>query len=263
MPTPRAGRGLDVSAHLAEEIHDTGENDKEDTASGAQSEHLGQETLVKSGETLLAHDGAESGPCPVVLGYGADDLGGVLDARLYDVHGGVEDGTDGATDGTGDEIVCDLALLGGGGRDELADLEDAAKVSCVPENVAPHGGLEALVEGERALVLHRLREAVDHAVVLVRLRLVLETDLDELEGDDNEGLGRSGGGTREDGERLRHLLLAEQIAVEGTPGVVGRELGGPVGFSTGAEVGIAEDLPLRRLHENRRADTTVQSRGAA
>jgi hypothetical protein len=232
---------LDVAAHLAEEVHDTREHDEEDTAAGAQSEHLGQEPLVQSRETFFAHDGAESGPCPVVLGYGADDLGGVLDARLDDVHGGVEDGTDGAADGTGDEIVCDLALFGGGCWDELADLENAAKVSGVPEDVAPHGRLETLVEGEWAFVLHRLRETVDHAVVLVRLRLVLETDLDELEGDNNEGLG----------------------AVEGTPGVVGRELGGPVWFSTGAEVWVAENLPLGRLHENRRADTTVQSRSAA
>ena len=33
---------------------------------------------------------------------------------------------------------------------ELADLEDAAEVAGVPEDVAPDGGLEALVERERS-----------------------------------------------------------------------------------------------------------------
>lgn len=193
-------RTLNVSTHLAEKVHDTSEHDQEDTATWTQSEHLGQETLVKSTEAFLAHDGAKSRPCPVVLGYGSCDLGRVLNARLDHVHGGVEDGTDGSTNSTGDEIVCDLALLGGGRREELPNLENAAKVSGVPEDMTPHGRLEALVEGERALVLHGLREAIDHAVVLVRLRLVLETDLDELEGNDDEGLSSSSGCTSKNGK---------------------------------------------------------------
>ena len=140
-----------------------------------------------------------------------------MDARLDDVHGGVENGTDGATDSTGDKVVCDLALLVCGGGDDGADLEDAAEVAGVPENVSPHGGLEALVEGQGTFLLDNLHYAVNHAVVLVRLGAVLEADLDELEGDDDEGFGRTGGGSCENRQGLIHLSLAEQVAVEGTP----------------------------------------------
>jgi hypothetical protein len=94
--------------------------------------------------------------------------------------------------------------------------------------VPPHGRLEALVECERALLLDDLGHAVDHAVVLVRLRLVLQPDLDELEGDDDEGFRCACGGAGEDGEGLVHLGHAEHIAVESAPGVVGGELGSPV-----------------------------------
>ena len=61
----------------------------------------------------------------------------------------------------------------------------------------------------------------------MRLRLVLQSDLDELEGDDDKGLGCSGRSTSENGERLVHLLFAEQVAVEATPRVVCREFGSP------------------------------------
>lgn len=71
----------------------------------------------------------------------------------------------------------------------MSDLENAAEVTGVPENVAPHGALETLVQSKRALVLDGLDNTVNHAVVLSSGGLVLETNLDELEGNDDEGLG--------------------------------------------------------------------------
>jgi hypothetical protein len=110
--------------HVAEEVHHTGEDNEQNTTSGTQPQHLGQETLVQSWEALLPHDGAERRPCPVVLGYRAGDLGRVLDARLDDVHGCVEDGTDCATDSTRHEVIEDLALLVSCRGQQSADLED-------------------------------------------------------------------------------------------------------------------------------------------
>lgn len=215
--------------HLAEHIHDTGVNHQEDTTTGAESENLGDEALVKGTETLLLEDGQNGGPGPVVLGHLAWHLDGVLDTALDDVHGGVEESTDGTTNGTRNDVIDGLALLGLGLGDELADLEDAAKVTGVPENMAPEGGLEAVVHGEEALVADGLDDDVNHAVVLAGRGLVLETDLDELKGDDDEGLGGTGGGTGQDGETLGHLLSAEEVAVELAPLVVGGELGGTLG----------------------------------
>lgn len=191
--------------------------------------YLGKEALVQGGKALLLEDGANTGPGPVVLGGLAGNLGSVLNSALDDVHGGVEDGTDGATDGTGDEVVGHLAALGVGLGEHLADLEDAAKVAGVPENVAPHGGLEALVHGEDALVLDRLDDAVDHALVLAGGGLVLETNLDELKGNDDKGLGGTSSSAGEDGERLVHLVDAKHLAVDLAPFVVGGKLGGTLG----------------------------------
>lgn len=214
-------------AHGAEEVHDTGKHNEQDTASGTQSQHLGQETLVQRREALLPHDGAERRPCPVVLGYCACDLGRILDTRLGNIHRGVQDGTNSATDSAGQQIVGNLTLLIGSSGQKSADLEDAAKVASVPQNMPPHGRLETLVEGERAFLLDNLRNAVHHAIVLVRLGLVLQSDLDELEGYDDESLGSAGGSASENGQGLVHLVHAEQIAVERAPRVVCCELGGP------------------------------------
>lgn len=216
-------------SHLAEHIHNTGVNHEEDTTTRAESEDLGDEALVKSAETFLLEDGQDGRPGPVVLGHLAGHLDGVLDTALDDVHGGVEDGTDSTTNGTGNDIIDGLALLGLGLGDELADLEDAAKVTGVPKDVAPEGRLETVVHGEETLVAHRLDDDINHAVVLAGRGLVLETDLDELEGDDDEGLGGTGGGTGEDGKTLGHLLLTKEVAVELAPLVVGGELGGTLG----------------------------------
>ena len=104
----------------------------------------------------------------------AGDLGGVLDAALHDVERGVEDGSDGAADGAGDQVVADLdGLLVGGVRGQHgADLEDAAEVAGVPQDVAPHGGLEALVEGEGAFGTDDLADDIERAGVVGGLRLV-------------------------------------------------------------------------------------------
>lgn len=159
---------------MAEEVHNAGENDEQDTTTGAQSEHLGNETLVQRAGTLLLQDCSERREGPVVLGRHARHFGGVLNSALDDVHGSVEDGTDSATDGTGDQVVADLDGLVTGGvcGEHGANLEDAAEVTSVPEDVAPHGGLETLVESERALSLDDLANDVERTVVLGGLGLV-------------------------------------------------------------------------------------------
>ena len=244
-PNPQSGgldysHSLDISTHLTEEVHDTGEDDQQNTTTRSQSEHLGQETLVESTETFCPQDCAESRPRPVVLGDLSNNLSRVLDARLHNVHGCVEDGTDRATDGTGHKVVGDLALLGCSGWQKGTDLENAAEVSGVPKNVAPHGGLETLVQSEGTLLPHDLGEAVNHAVVLVGLCSVLQTNFDELEGNDDEGFGGTSSGSGKDGERLVHLLLAEEVAVEGAPGVVCGEFSGPVRFNTSRGAGCVD-----------------------
>ena len=59
---------------------------------------------------------------------------------------------------------------------ELADLEDAAEVAGVPEDVAPDGGLEALVERERSFGADDFGDAVEEAGVFCCLRGVYNTD---------------------------------------------------------------------------------------
>jgi hypothetical protein len=203
--------------HLAEEIHHAREDDEQDTSSRTQSQHLGQEALVQRCEALFSRDNGKRAPCPVVLGQLPRHLWRVLNTTLDNIHGGVENRSHGSSDRTRNQIIRDLALLVRRGRQERADLEDAAKVASVPEDVAPHGGLEALVEGEGPFLLDDLGHAVDHAVVLVRLGAVLQADLDELEGDDDEGFGGTGGCAGEDREGLVHLVDAEEVAVEGAP----------------------------------------------
>jgi len=36
---------------------------------------------------------------------------GILDARLDDIHGSVENGANGASNGSRDDVVCDLGLF--------------------------------------------------------------------------------------------------------------------------------------------------------
>ena len=200
LPSLAAKKILFALAHAAEEIHDSGEDHEQDTTAGTQSQDLGCEALVQSAEALLAEHCAQGRERPVVLGHLAGDLGRVLDARLDDVHGGVQDGTDSATNGTRDQIVGDLALLVRCCGQQGADLENAAKVSSVPQDVTPQGGLETLVQRERTLLLDDLSNAVHHAVVFVGLRLVLEANLDQLEGNDDEGFGRTSSCASQNGQ---------------------------------------------------------------
>lgn len=208
-----------------------------------QTTYLGQETLVKGTETLLLEHGSDSGESPVVLGDLTRDLGGVLNSTLDDVEGSVENSSESTTNGTRDEIVCDLRLLRLSLGEHLSDLENAAEVTSVPEDVAPHGTLKALVESERTLVLDCLENTVDHAVVLSGGGLVLETNLDELEGNDDERLSGTSGSTSQDGERLVHLVHAKHLTVDLAPFIVGSELGSTLGS----------------LHEDGGGDTTVKS----
>lgn len=160
--------------HLAEEVHHASEDDQQDTTTRAQSEHLGNETLVQSTETLLPHDSAQRGESPVVLGGHAGDLGGVLDSALDDIHWGVKNGTDGATNGTRDQVIADLdglVVVGVRGK-HGADLENAAKVTAVPENMAPHGRLETLVNAEDSIRADDLADNVERTRILGGLRLV-------------------------------------------------------------------------------------------
>jgi hypothetical protein len=160
--------------HLAEEVHHASEDDEQDTSTGTKSEHLGNETLVQCAEALLLENRTKRRECPVVLGCHAGHLGGVLNSALYHVHRSVKHGTDSATHGTGDQVVADLdRLVTGRVRGKHgADLEDAAEVTGVPEDVAPHGGLETLVEGERTFGLDDLANDVKRAGVLGGLSLV-------------------------------------------------------------------------------------------
>jgi hypothetical protein len=220
-----------LATNLTEKVHDTRENNEQNTTTGTETEHLGDETLVEGAEAFFLHDGANGRPGPVVLGHLAGDLGGVLDARLDDVHGGVEDGTRDTTDGTRDQVVAGLlGLVAGFGSGELrADLEDAAEVAAVPEDVTPQRRLEAVVHGKRTLRGDDLAHHVQHTVVLACGSAILQTDLDQLKGHDHKGLGGARGGTCQHGQRLCLLLRAEQSPVEGAPAVVGGELGRTLG----------------------------------
>ena len=139
-----------------------------------RTQDLWQKTLVQRTETLLLRNKFQSGPRPAVLGNTARNLRAVLYSALDDIHWSVEDGTDSASNGTRDEIVShlDRLVLRRVRRQESADLEDAAKVTAVPEDVAPCGGLKALVEGPDTLLTNDLLDAVEHAVVLGCLCLV-------------------------------------------------------------------------------------------
>mgnify|MGYP005987668695 CR=1 FL=1 len=205
--------------------------------------YLWQETLVESSRTLLSEDSQNSRPRPVVLGDLASNLGCVLDSALDNVHGSVQDSADSATNGTRDNVVGDLALLGVSLGEHLAHLENAAEVTSVPENMAPHGTLETLVHGEDTLVLHSLDNTVNHAIVLSSRSLVLQTNLDELEGNDHKGLSSTSRGTSQDGQALGHLVDTEPAAVDLAPFIVGSGRGGTLGG----------------CHENRSSDTTVEA----
>ncbi|KAI6753196.1 hypothetical protein HG531_005365 [Fusarium graminearum] len=205
--------------------------------------YLGQETLVQSTETLLLEHSSDGRESPVVLGDLASDLGGVLNSALDNIKRSVKHGSEGTTNGTRDEVVGDLSLLVLSLGEHLSDLENAAEVTGVPEDVAPQGALETLVEGERTLILDCLDDTVDHAVVLSSRGLVLQTNLDELEGDDDERLGGTSSGTGEDGERLVHLVHTKHLSVDLAPFIVGGELGSSLGS----------------FHENGGRDTTVET----
>lgn len=233
--------------HFTEKVHDAGEDDQEDTTSRSETEDLGQETLVKRAESFLASDGAESGPGPVVLGHDAGDLGGVLNARLDDVHGGVEHRSGRSTNGTGDQVVHNLLALvtrlRGGHLG--AHLENAAKVTGVPQDVAPQCRLETIVQRQGSLLLDNLAHNIQHSVVLVRLRLVLQPDLDQFERHHDKCFRGSCGSASEDGQGLGGLFNTEQVTVERAPGVIGGELGSTLGS----------------LHQDGGGDTTVKTRG--
>ena len=64
------------------------------------------------------------------------------------VHGRVQKRTDGTTDRAGKNVVEHLGALVVGLGQQLAHLEDAAKVTGVPQDVAPQGALQALVHGQ-------------------------------------------------------------------------------------------------------------------
>lgn len=209
--------------------------------------YLGEEALVQSAGTLLLENSIDTWPGPVVFGDLSDSFGRVLDATLDDVHGGVENGAESATDGTRYQIIGHLALLGASLGEHLADLEDAAKVTGVPENMPPQGTLQSLIHGQDALVPDRLDNAVNHAIVLAGGSLVLEPNLDKLKGHDDERLGSAGGGTGQNGQRLVHLVHAKHVAVEFAPFVIGSEFGGTLG----------------RLHENRSRNASIEARKAA
>lgn len=112
--------------------------------------------------------------------------------------------------------------------------------------MAPHGTLKTLVETENTFLAHSLEKTVRSALVPAGRSLVLHANLDELEGNNDEGLGGTGGGTSQDGKRLVHLGRVEDVAPDLAPLIVGGELGGT----------------LRGFHEDGRRDTAVEAREA-
>ncbi len=234
--------------HLPKPVHDARIHDQEHPSTRTQPQHLRQEALIQRRKALLSHHRRQTRPRPVILGHTTGHLGTILDARLDDIHGGVEDGADRAADGAGQKIRAHRLRLVARRRlrHQTADLEDTAKVAGVPEDVAPQGGFQPVVQGQGPLRPDRLRHAVQHARVPPRRGAVLHADLDQLEGHYDEGLGRARGRAGEDGERLVRLLHAEEVAVEEPPRVVGREFGRAFG----------------RLHADRRRDAPVQTREA-
>lgn len=101
---------------------------------------------------------------------------GILD----DIHGSVQDGTNSTTDGTGNDIVGDLSLLGVGLGQQGANLEDDTKVTSVPEDVAPQCALKTVVQSQDTLVLDCLLDDIQRTAVQSGRGLVLETNLDYL-----------------------------------------------------------------------------------
>jgi hypothetical protein len=107
---------------------------------------------------------------------------------------------------------------------------DNAKVTRVPHNVSPQSALKTVVHSQDSLIGHNLPDHVYHAVVFTGGSLVLETNLDKLEGYDDERFGCTSGGTSKDGESLRLLSYAEGLTVDFAPFVVGGE------FRSSAEI---------------------------
>ena len=165
--------------HVTEEVHDTGKNDQQDTTSRTQSQDLRQETLVQRTKALLPHNRAQRRPRPSILRHTTRNLGRILYPALRHIHRRVQDGADSSTHTPGDEIVAHLEglVFGRVFGQQRADLEDAAEVAGVPEDVAPDGGLEALVEGQDAFLADDFGDAVEHAVVFGCLRFVYTVSL--------------------------------------------------------------------------------------
>lgn len=212
-----------------EVVHAVGVDNQQDTTAGTESEDLRKEPLVEGAKALFTQHNAQGRPCPVVLSDLALDLACALDSGLDDVEGRVQSGTDGTTDHTADQVVEGLLLGVLSLRQQVTDLEDDTKVSCVPDDVSPQGGLETVVEGENALVTHGLEQHVHGTLVDAGLGLVLESDLDQFERHDDERLGGTCTGTVEDRQALVELVHAERLLPERAPGVVSSELGGPLG----------------------------------
>lgn len=225
----------------SEEVHATGEDNQQNTSSGTESQNLGHETLVQSSKALLSEDSDHGRKSPVVLGNDTRHSGGVLDSRLDDIKGGVEHGTGGSSDRSGNQIVDHLALLVGGLGEQLSHLENDTEVSRVPGDVSPQSGLQTVVQSEGTLLSDDGLDDISHTGVLGRL--VLESDLDKLKGNNNKGLGGSGGGSSENGQRLGHLGHAKGVSVKLAPLVVGGKLDGSLGG----------------LHEDGGRDSSVQT----
>ena len=136
----------------------------------------------------------------------------------------VEHGSKNSSGATSDEIVKHLSLLGLLLGEKLLDLVNNTKVAGVPGDVSPHGALKTVVHGQNSLLGDNLADNVHHSRVLAGRRLVLKSDFDELEGNDDERLGGSGGGSGQNGQSLGLLSHTESLAVVLAPRVVGSKL---------------------------------------
>lgn len=164
----------------------------------------------------------------------------VISCRLRINVRSIENSSKGSSGGAGDEIVQHLSLLGLLLGQNRLDLVDDTKVTGVPGNVSPHGALESVVHGQNSLLGDNLAHDIDHARVLAGGGLVLQANLDELEGDDNERLGRSSSGTSQNRQGLGLLSHAEGVAVDFPPLVVGGKFRCSAGYNKQFSVGGIE-----------------------
>ena len=195
---------LSARATRDEPVGDRLVDDEEDTTTGAETENLGGITLPERAVALLLEDLEDGGPGP------GSSSGRVLEARLDDVEGGVEGGGEGARESSNHKVAEHkelTALPVALGRGRSVDSVDGTEVGGVPNSVTPEGGLETLVEGQRSLLTEGLHDGIHGVSIATSVGTILHTNLDQLEGNDDNSLSHTGARTSGSGSRQRQLLI--------------------------------------------------------